>query len=169
MDITSLVVEVLTALILALIPIAVAASYPLVKRAVSAVETSRYAEAYAALDPVVQSAVEAAAAEALTRAIDAGDEFARNHVAPKIQGAAYEAARALNEATGVRVDLQQGHIDTLVRLAADEVETAIDEIEAVNDAPLEADSDGLAAEAINRRFEGYAGNPDPSAGSAWRS
>lgn len=168
MDLTEILVTAAGAVITAGVPIVIAFAVAYAKRAVAAFETSKYADAYAALDPVVQSAIETAAAEALTRAVDEADRFDRDNVQPWIANRAAEAANALGKAAGVRVDLQPSHIYGLVTLAADEVNTALDDLEARDELRVPYPGEPSNNPALGPAVAFPPPSP-PGDGSAWRA
>jgi hypothetical protein len=126
--ITEILMTALTAMLTALIPVLVALAFAAGKRALAAFETSKFAEAYAKLDPTVRSAVNAAADAALLRVIDSRDQFDRDDVEQQITSHAWEALNALELATGVRTGLQVDHVRDLIKTATEEVLTSVDEI-----------------------------------------
>jgi hypothetical protein len=170
MDITNIVTTLATGVIAALLPVLVAFIVAYARRAVAAFETSKYAAAYATLDPTLRDAIDTAAAEAMSRAVDAADEFSRDDVELHIVDAVSEAQDALEHATGVRVDLQPQHIDSLINVALEEVNTTLDALDV--DLPAALRSDGRDLEDVDTRFRSYnegTAPGDPRAGSAWSS
>lgn len=120
MDYTEIAMSIMTAVITCAVPVLVAFAVAYGRKAVAAIETSKYAEAYQSLDPIVRDAIAVAASNAVRKAADEATRFGQSEVRPYIKAAATTAVAGLAEATGVRVDLQRRHVDELIDLAVSE-------------------------------------------------
>ena len=140
MDYTEIAISIMTAVITCAVPVLVAFAVAYGRKAVAALETSKYAEAYQSLDPIVRDAVEAAAGNAVRMAKDSAIRFGgRADVRSFVLDAATKAAAGLGEAAGVRVDLQRSHVIDLAEIATDAALAELDELDVEPPITLEDD------------------------------
>lgn len=127
MDVTEVIMQLATAALAVAIPVIVAYLAYYAKLALKALETKKYAEALKSFDAELYVRLSEAGQVALEMAADKAVSFGQRDVKPYLYKIASETSKAFREKAGVRIDLNQQRVDTLIELAIREAKKAIEQ------------------------------------------